>query len=186
MGRLGIEIEVELLDWLTVETVPVFVTNNEPFALSLTSSRGDVLSQHSEGLGALSGASIGLGFWLDGTPFKGTVLRATLTNYTYRYESRPGDVLVDSLTHTERHFVALYGGYRKWGHFSIGGGLGVGIEMNDDERCFDDVGQVKTTDCDGGLDLKVNDTPTGIAPSNPRDMAHPIYFAGRISLGVVF
>ena len=51
-GRLGLELEVGLLNWLSVEFVPVFVVNDQPPAFNF-SGREDPLTQESNGLGRI-------------------------------------------------------------------------------------------------------------------------------------
>ena len=93
-GRLGLELEVVAWKFISVELVPVFVANTEPPSFNF-SGRDDPISQHSNGIGPISGASLGAGFWLSGTPLQGYVLRALLTNYGYTYEAKDGAGVFD-------------------------------------------------------------------------------------------
>jgi len=133
-GRLGIEIEVGIAGPLTVELVPVFVTSESPVMLNVGPLATE-LTQESNGLGAMSGASLGLGVWLNGKPFSGYVIRAVFTNYGYRYAASDGDGEFDSVSFTERRFMAYFGSDSRFGPFVIGGALGLGYEMNQTERC---------------------------------------------------
>ncbi len=129
-GKLGIELEVALLKWMTVELVPVFVVNNQPPAFGyFTGPRG--LKRESNGLGPLAGTSIDVGFWLQGKALKGNVLRVILTNYSYEY-SAP----LDRVTHVERHIYGFFGDHMRWGAFTIAGGIGLGVELNKQRRCY--------------------------------------------------
>ena len=182
-GKLGLELEVEIWKFISLELVPVFVLSEQPPAMN---DFDDVLSQHSNGIGALAGTSIGVGFWLSGTPMRGQVLRAILTNEGYTYRSKDGLGTIDEVDHTERHFYGFIGSYDRWGPFTIGGGIGVGVELNDERRCFTepDVSSA-TSDCSDeqfqiALDREVRET-AGLNSS-----LHPIQLMGRISLGFVF
>ncbi len=137
-GLLGFELEVETpLEFMSVELVPVFVANEQPPLLSL-SGRDDVLSRQSDGIGALAGASIGLGFWLNGEAFKGTVFRAVLTNYSYGYKSTDDEGVFDQVSHVERTFYGMIGSFSRYGAFTIAGGFGLGVDLNKEKRCFKD------------------------------------------------
>ena len=95
-GRLGFELEVQIWDFLTFETVPMFVVNTEPPAFNLR-GREDTISQHSNGVGALAGATLGLGFWLEGDDLEGTVLKAFFTNYSFTYEAADATGVFDTV-----------------------------------------------------------------------------------------
>jgi hypothetical protein len=182
-GKLGLEVEVELWKFISLELVPVFVLDTQPPAMN---DFDGVLSQHSNGIGALAGTSIGVGFWLGGEAFRGQVLRAIFTNEAYTYRS--GDSLgrIDEVSHTERHFYGFIGSYDRWGPFTIGGGFGLGVELNEERRCFTDADVASATDdCSDeqfqiALDREVRET-AGLNSS-----LHPIQLMGRISLGFVF
>lgn len=182
-GEVGLEAEVELWEFLSLELVPVFVVNDQPPAMN---DFDGVLSQHSNGIGALAGTSVGLGFWLDGEPMRGTVIRAILTNYGYTYRTEDDAGLIDEVSHTDRHVYGFIGSYRRWGFFTFGGGFGVGVELNERRRCFTDADVGSTTsDCSDeqlriALDRQVRKT-AGLNSS-----IHPVQIMGRISLGVVF
>jgi hypothetical protein len=134
-GRLGIEAEVGLLDWLSVEVIPQFVVNTGPPMLSL-SGRADNLSQHSDGLGPLTGSSVGVAFWLSGRPFRRYGIRLFMTNYGMRYESQndTGRV-IDSASYVERRLTAMFTSVTRFGPFTIATGIGLGVELNGTTRC---------------------------------------------------
>jgi hypothetical protein len=182
-GKLGLELEMEVWKFISLELVPVFVLGEQPPAMN---DFDGVLSQHSNGIGALAGTSIGVGFWLSGTPMRGQVLRAILTNEAYTYRSKDSLGTIDEVSHTERHFYGFIGSYDRWGPFTIGGGIGLGVELNEERRCFTEaeVSSV-TSDCSDeqfhiALDREVRET-AGLNSS-----LHPIQLMGRISLGFVF
>jgi hypothetical protein len=184
-GRLGFELESGLWKFISVEVIPVFVVNEKPPLLNL-SGIPDTLKQQSNGVGALAGASIGAGFWLNGKPFQGTVLRFYYTNYGYKYLAEDSGGKIDGVTHTERFLVGMIGSHSKWGPFTIASGIGLGVEMNREQRCYDDSGAIQTKGCpDDEIQLRVRRAPdeTVTAVTGP---FHPVYILGRLSLGVVF
>jgi hypothetical protein len=105
------------------------------------------------------------------------VLRGFITNYAYDYETRSGGVLIDRVGHTERHLGATIGSYSRYGAFILGGEIGLGTELNDEERCLDN-----TPGC-GELQLQANSIPEYY---DLNGSFHPIYLEGRFSLGVAF
>lgn len=186
-GRLGTELEVAVLDALTVEAVPVFVTSEQPPFLNLRSF-ANPLHQKSNGLGPISGASIGVGYWLDGKAFRGYGLRAIFTNYAYKYETRDGEGAIDSpVTHTERRLGGMIGSHSRWGAFTLATGFGLGVELNRHRRCEDTTtGTMVTEGCqDEQLAIRIdrNDPDAQLDLFGP---LHPAYFFFRISLGLVF
>jgi hypothetical protein len=184
-GRLGIEAEVGLLDFMSFELVPIFVVNDQPPAINFRGLDSE-LTQHSNGIGSMSGASFGLGFWLEGKPFEGHVLRAILTDYSYTYETNDDAGKIDSVDHTERHFYGYFGSHSRWGFFTIAGGIGLGDELNKSERCFKDgVTPFQATDqkCDGQNLIALDRNASNVADLN--GALHPVYIMGRISLGFV-
>jgi hypothetical protein len=188
-GRLGFELEVAAWEFVSVEVVPVFVANREPPMLNLR-SREHILQQESNGWGALAGASVGAGFWLNGKPFRGYVLRAILTNYAYTYETSDSLGPVDRVSHTQRRFVGMLGSQSRFGAFSIGWGFGLGVELNRKSRCFPTgsltLGDVVENDsvCRGDMEIAVDRNVNNVVSLN--GWTHPIYLMGRISLGVTF
>jgi hypothetical protein len=129
-GKLGIELEVAVLKWMTVELVPIFVVNNQPPTFGyVTGPHG--LKRESNGLGPISGTSVDVGFWLQGKAMKGNVIRLILTNYGYEYTAP-----LDRVTHTERHLYGFFGEQSRWGAFTIAGGIGLGVELNKQRRCY--------------------------------------------------
>jgi hypothetical protein len=182
-GEVGLEAEVELWEFLSLELVPLFVVNDQPPAFNDFDGK---LSQHSNGLGALAGTSVGLGFWLDGKAMQGSVIRVIFANYGYTFRSEDDEGLIDEVSHTDRHLFAFFGSYRRWGFFTLGGGIGIGVELNEQRRCFTepDVASA-TSDCDNeelqiALDREVREVASRSSP------VEPIQLLGRISLGVVF
>jgi len=183
-GRLGLELEVEVWKFISIELVPVFVTGESPPLFNF-GGRDENLTQHSDGLGPISGTSVGVGFWFSGKPLKGMVLRGIFTNYAYNYEARDNGVLVDGrgVGHTEQHLGATLGSYNRYGAFILGGEFGLTTDLNDEERCLPENGP----GCDQ-LQLRAFDSGDPAAP-DPRyyDLNggfHPIYLEFRFSLGV--
>jgi hypothetical protein len=191
-GHLGFEIEIEAFEWLTLETVPIFVTTNEPFAMPSN------VREYSDGLGPLSGASLSAGFWLGGNSFQGTVLRAGITNYNYRYDSiakageattNAGNVL-DSVSVSQNRLTLMLGSGRRFGYFTIAGGFGIEYELNDQRRCIQretSGSMFRTTDEGCARDelilLRRRSEPDA---ANLRGPFFPVELIFRFSLGVVF
>ena len=190
-GILGFELEVETpLEFVSVELVPVFVVNDQPPMFSL-SGRDDVLSRQSDGIGALAGTSLGLGFWLGGEAFEGYVLRAVFTNYGYGYKASDADGVFDQVTHVERIFYGMLGSVSRYGAFTIAGGFGLGVDLNKEKRCFVEAGGeiVATRDCrDQEFLIKLSRNPSG-GGQPAADLSGGlggVQILGRISLGVSF
>jgi hypothetical protein len=189
-GQLGLEIEVEALEWLTIETVPVFVMAHEPLALP------DGIRQYSNGLGPLSGASLSAGFWLEGDSFRGTVVRAGLTRYGYHYASiaKKGEAdegeRLDEATLTQTRLTLMLGSGRRFGYFTLGGGFGIEYELFDRARqCLEQKGngrwETKPDGCDSReyiMRRRVSEPDA----ANVRGFLFPLEFTFRFSLGVVF
>ena len=186
-GRLGIELESSVWKFISVELVPVFVVNSKPPTFNYFNTRKDQLSQHSNGLGALAGTSIDAGFWLNGKPFKGYVLRVIFTNYGYTYRTTDDAGSIDQVSHTERRLYGYFGTHSKWGFFTIAGGIGLGVELNKQKRCFADtatsVADATTSGCNE-LDIALDRNLKEIA--NLNGALYPIDIMARFSLGVVF
>jgi hypothetical protein len=175
-------------EFISVEMVPVFVVNNQPPVLNL-GGIPDTLRQESNGLGSLAGTSIGAGFWLNGKPFQGTVLRFYYTNYGYKYVAKDSISEFDSVKHTERYLVGMFGSHSKWGPFTIAYGIGLGVEMNREKRCFDpnypnstDLGTSGCSDDEILIQVQRDTRNTAAVTGG----FHPVYLLGRLSLGFVF
>jgi hypothetical protein len=187
-GRLGFELEAGITKWLTGEIVPVFVTNATPPTLSSFDSRSADIRQSSNGLGPLSGTSLGLGFWLGGHAFHGYVLRAIFTDYGYTYRSRDETGGQDSVTHTDRWLMGMIGSHSTWGVFTLAGDFGLGVDLNHQTRCYDSdpivLGHTSSSGCNGLELLTTDNGQTQVA--NVASSFYPVVIAGRISLGVTF
>lgn len=193
-GRLGLEIESQIWKFISVELVPVFVTSELP--PSLNRSFDGIVTQSSNGVGAMAGASIGLGFWVSGKPMRGTVLRAIMTNYSYTYEATDSLGQFDQVSHVDRHFYGYLGSQTVWGIFTVAGGFGLGVELNKERRCFasprlDSV----TSDCERDqqhIALARTGGSAGNGGSFPIPVgdlhawSYPIETMFRLSLGVTF
>lgn len=186
-GKLGFELEVEALEWLTIETVPIFVMAHEPFSLP------SFVQQYSNGLGPLAGASLSAGFWLEGDSFRGTVIRAGLTNYAYRYVSfekigfdERGDVL-DSAKLTQTRLNVMLGSGRRFGYFTIAGGFGIEYDLRDERQCLVQQAQwVTKNDGCRRSDYVLRRRKDEPDAANLRGFLYPFEFVFRFSLGVVF
>ncbi len=182
-GRLGLELETEVYKFLTLELVPVFVTTKQPPTLNY-STYDSTINQASNGIGAISGAAIDAGFWFGRKPLEGNVLRVGLSDYGYTYTSKDGGGnVIDTLSHTDREFFVMFGQHSRWGAFTIAGGIGLGYELNKQNRCFDDFGNATSPCPKDQLLLKV-DNNGGVG--NLDSFLYPFDLLARFSLGVVF
>jgi hypothetical protein len=189
-GRLGIELEVALASWFSVELIPQFVVVGESPLLG-PSTRPDNVVQSSDGLGPLSGASIGGAFWLQGKPFKGYGLRLFLTNYGMRYEATDSLGLVDEATYLERRLTMMFTSVSRFGPFTIATGIGLGYQFPNESRCVFLLSNPIATDSEGcgknvQLALARNPTRADIFDVNSTEIAGSIDIAMRLSLGVSF
>jgi len=194
-GRLGLELEIAVWKFISFEMVPVFVVNDAPPIFNFA-GEPDNLTQHSNGLGPISGSSFGVGFWLSGTALQeGTVLRLIFTNYGYTYKTDGGDL--DKVDFTERRLYGMIGSLSRWGIFTIGTGFGLGVELNEKQRCINEIeeteaGSVRvvaqTSGCpdDGEQHIAVdfnNDTGE-VDIYDINGWLHPVYITARIALGI--
>ena len=190
-GKFALELEVGLLKFMSVELVPLFVVDQEPPTFNYFVGRDDPLARESNGWGPLAGTSIGLGFWLSKRPLEGTVVRAIFTNYSYRYTASDEQGEFDAVNHVERHLLAYIGSHSRWGAFTIGGGFGIGADLNHEERCFkNDPPDYPATrqGCDGDLLIKLARRPPPGGPLPVVDLnggLGGVQFLVRFSLGIV-
>lgn len=190
-GRFGPQLEVEVFEFMTFELVPLFFLTDSPFVLDLTGfvGRKSEITQHSNGLGPLVGASAGVGFWLGGRPFRGYVLRAMLTNFGVKYRSHFDGDVIDEVTFTERRFQVLLESMTRFGIFTINSGIGIGYELNPKDRCdLSDRGggfyNPQSTGC-GELQIMVSDGG-GEGPVNLQGPLGRWSIVGRLSIGLTF
>jgi hypothetical protein len=194
-GKLGLELEVSpFLKWMSIELVPEFVTGEQPPLLGLR-GREDVLHRRGDGLGALSGTSIGLGFWPGARGMKGTVLRILYQNYSYQYvtQTQGGAVIDPGFSHTFRNFMGFFGSHSRWGAFTLAGGILLGVDLNKFERCYqssvappDTIGAPKGSGC-GEWEIGLSRDPATNRPLeiiSVSDFLYPIILDFRLSLGV--
>jgi hypothetical protein len=193
-GRLGIELEVGLASWFSVELIPQFVVSEAPPMLSLA-GRADNLTQHSDGLGPLSGASIGGAFWFNGKPFKGYGLRIFFTNYGMRYESSDSLGRIDQASYVERRLTAMFTSFNRFGPFTIATGIGLGMELNGTTRCVSPIGgRIVATDepvgdCDSrDIELALDRPTSGSFDRVDVNTAefNTVDIATRLSIGASF
>ena len=183
-GRLGLELETQVYKFVSVELVPVFVTTKSPPTLNY-GSYSSQLRQSSNGVGAISGAALDAAFWFGGKPFRGYALRTGFSNYAYKYESSDNFGTIDTVSHTDRQFFVMLADQSRWGAFTIGGGIGLGYELNKQNRCFDDVtGQVKSSGCPKDEQLIKLDRNGSLYDLH--SFVYPFDLLVRFSLGVVF
>jgi hypothetical protein len=188
LGRLSVELEASVWKYLTVMLTPVFVTAQSPIAVNYA-GLDEPLTQHSNGLGPLSGTSVGVGVWPWAEPFHGYVFRLEFTNYGYRYRTADAKGVIDAVTFTERRLQLFVGSHSRFGPFTFAGGFGLGYELNQVDRCG------LTTESDGTIVGRTNDCHGKQQIALDRNMQekedlngplHPVYFLARFSLGVVF
>jgi hypothetical protein len=187
-GQLGFELEVGLAKWLSVETVPMFVVDQTPPLLNLGGGDSRIY-QHSGGLGPLAGATLGVNFWPKKV-FKGYVVRVGLTNYAFEYETKKDlsgtPTRFDFVAHTKRQFYMMLGSVERWGAFTLGGGIGLGYELNKESRCVSNTFPFAAApgDC-GEIQIKVPvSTPNTVGVVAVSPFTYPWEFLARISLGV--
>jgi hypothetical protein len=188
LGRLRVELEAGLWKFISVELIPAFVTSQSPIALNYA-GLDDPLTQHSHGIGPLSGASLGAGFWLSGEPFRGYVLRLNFANYGYVYRSADEQGPIDRVTFTERRVMAFFGSHSRFGPFTFAGGFGLGYELHRVERCglatlSDGSISGRNSDCHGKQLIALERSLDERADLN--GPLHPVYFEARFSIGLVF
>jgi hypothetical protein len=184
-GRLGLELETEVYKFLTLELVPVFVTAKAPPTLNYSPYEDSTINQHSNGIGAISGAAIDAGFWFGRKPLEGNVLRVGLTNYGYSYDSKDALGTFDTVNHTDREFFVMFGQHSRWGAFTIAGGIGLGYALNKQNRCFK--AGLPTSDCPKDENLIALDRGfTDGNSANLNGFLYPFDLLARFSLGVVF
>jgi hypothetical protein len=187
LGRLSIELEAGLWKFLSVQLTPVFVLAQSPIAINYA-GLDDPLTQHSRGIGPLSGISLGVAAWLWGEPFKGYVLRLEITNYAYSYRTKDAAGQIDRVDFTERRAILFIGSHSRFGAFTFAGGFGLGYELNQQTRCGlsisgDDV-HGRENDCHGRQQIALDRGIEERADLN--GPLHPVYFQARFSIGVVF
>lgn len=188
-GQLGVELEVGVLSWLSVEAVPVFVTAEKPPWLNLFN--GDArIYQHSDGWGPMAGASIAVAFWPKKL-FKGYAIRTGLIDQALRYESKDDmQKVVDSVSHTKRELFAMLGTMERWGPFTMAGGFGLGYDLNNETRCYRPPSGAREFkpeyfqqgDCNA-IQIQVQDA-SGAGRAAVTSFLYPWEILARFSLGV--
>ncbi len=189
-GRLGVHLEFAVLDWLTLQTSPVFAVAQQPALLF------EGVRQHSNGIGPLTGSTLEAGFWLSGRAFRGAVLHVGISNYAYRFRGVATHDLppnyvrgetIDEASYTERRLSLFVGTVHRLGVLSLSASLGLGYELNQQHRCLVEPQHAPASECDGFLLRR----GTGLT----RDAAdlhalagpfYPVSLLGRLAIGVVF
>jgi hypothetical protein len=190
LGRLGIELEMSLFKYLSVQLTPLFVTARSPIAVNYA-GLDDPLTQHSHGIGPLSGVSLGVGAWFWGQPFRGYVLRLEFTNYSYSYRTADSAGPIDRVDFTERRLILFIGSHSRFGPFTFAGGFGLGYELHQVDRCglsfatsTGSAVQSRSDDCHGKQEIALD---RGLREhTDLNGPLHPVYFQARFTLGVVF
>ena len=186
-GQLGFELEVGVLSWLSVETVPMFVVDDTPPWLNVGGGDSRIY-QKSGGLGALSGATLGVNFWPKRV-FKGYVIRTGLIDYGLEYDTKTeAGEHIDHVSHTKREFYAMLGSVERWSAFTMAFAIGLGYDLNKESRCikpgvFFDPSDAGPGNC-GEIQIAVpsGTNSVGIAAVTP--FTYPWEFLARFSLGV--
>lgn len=191
-GRLGLELESQVYKFISLELVPVFVTTELP--PSLNRAFDGVVTQKANGPGALSGASVGAGFWFSGKPLRGNVFRLIYASYGYTYEASDANGTFDEVSHVDQHFYGYLGSQTVWSGFTLAGGFGLGMELNKERRCFTSSAAISaTTDksiCTRDQQLiALNRGGANGASFNVGDLhswSYPVEVMVRLSLGATF
>jgi hypothetical protein len=193
LGRLGLQFEASVWKFFSVQLTPTFVTASSPIALNYAGF-DDRLTQHSHGLGPISGAALGVAAWLSGEPFYGYVIRLEYANNGYQYRAADSKGVYDSVEFTERRLNLFFGSHSRFGHFTFAGGFGLGYELHQVERCqlalvgssdaADSHVVGRSSDCHGKQQIALSRNVDDWA--NLNGPLHPIYFQARFELGVVF
>jgi hypothetical protein len=187
-GKLGLELEVGLLKFLSFELVPVFVTSEQPPSFDIFYGE-DTLYRESNGWGPLAGTSVGFGFWLGKKPLEGSVLRVILTNYSYHYRAKDSTGEFDDVPHVERRLFGYFGSHSNFGAFTLAGGFGLGVELNKETRCIESQPPFEkhTTGCPDDDDLlMMTDRFMRTPPIDLNGGYGGVQILFRISLGVAF
>ena len=146
-GRPALEVEYNLLDFLTVEAAPMMATN--PMITDLYQQSG-------------GGIGLSLGLWPRGDAFEGLVLRPLLQinkmSYSTSYEGTPESDELTTYDHTEVRVGGMIGSHSRWDFFTIAWGFGLVVDTQHEK-----VGKyLRATDTEkitidefGGLEPKV-------------------------------
>jgi len=192
-GRLGLELESQVWKFISVQIIPEFIVNDQPPYLNLGFI--DVpnnLHQSGAAAGSLSGASFGVGFWLNEKPLEGYVLRAEFTDYLINYDAKDALGAIDHVKYAERNFEVLFGSHSKWGPVTLAGTFGLGSALEKQQRCFQSglmpsPATAMTSGCPNNKQMNMvvtRDAPPVVV--NLNSGIYPITIVARISIGVVF
>ena len=121
------------------------------------------------------------------------MLKAILTDYGYKYVAKDNYGVIDHANMVERKLFGFFGSYSKIGIFTIGGGIGIGAELNRRRRCITETRTtteqaVPGTNCPDDFLMQIVRIP-GPNEGSVADMRgwpYPVVLEGRISLGFVF
>lgn len=189
-GRLGLQLEFAVLDWLTLQTSPVFAVAQQPAVLF------DGVRQHSNGIGPLTGSTLEAGFWLSGSAFRGAVLHLGISNYAYRFQGvatrdlPPNHVrgeTIDEANYTERRLLLFVGTVYRLGLLALSASVGLGYELNQQSRCLADEQHEGSGGCDGFLLRRGTGLTREAADLNALGGPfYPVSLLGRVAIGLVF
>jgi hypothetical protein len=183
-SRLGIEFESQVWKNFSAELTPVFVLSQTPLSLEVNSA--DVIQQHSDGLGPMSGVAVGLNYWLGSRPMRGTGLEVLFTNYAYTYTTSAPD----SVSHVDQRLYGVINSRSVWGIFTMGAAFGIGAELNRDRRCFrgPDLNSATSNCAKDELLLAVDRAPNAgiVSVVDLHSSTYPVEFLFRLSMGVTF
>lgn len=187
-GTLELELEVGLMKFMSVEVVPSFVVNKAPPSFGYVSGRDEQLERTSSGLGPLAGSAFDIGFWLEGRPMKGTVLRAIYSVESYLYRSVDGRGTIDQVDLTEHQLLGYLGSHSRWGAFTLAGGFGLGAVLNPEKRCFDARGQPTTACTKNERLIRLQRTAPNVnfLVADLNSGLGSVRLLARLSLGVAF
>jgi hypothetical protein len=94
------------------------------------------------------------------------------------------------VNHTERWFELLIGSQSRFSFFTIAGAIGLGYELNQDQRCIVNrrlpTMAAATSGCPDSDELQILSDRDGSSVTDLNGGLHPFYIVGRFSLGVTF
>ena len=116
------------------------------------------------------------------------MLRVGFTNYAYTYDTKDGGLAIDSVSHTDREFFVMFGQHSRWGAFTIAGGIGLGYELNRQNRCFEagpTAASAITVTSNCPKDETLIKLDQAGSQANLNGFLYPFDLLARFSLGVV-
>ena len=84
--------------------------------------------------------------------------------------------------------IALIGSHTSFGLFTISAGIGLGVELNQQQRCFANAGtsalMASTRGCPDSGELRILADRQGDRVVDLNGSLFPFYLVGRLSLGI--